>query len=145
MDITRKNRYLDKIQKVETYSENLDDWITHHPIDDLDEKQDLHWIFAIIHIFQNIAEVLADVSAMILKDENIPVKDNYTNYEILYNREIISRRSWESLRKINGLRNRITHKYNGLNYKIAWDAMQELEEQIQEILEELKKWLTKHS
>ena len=144
MEESRKNRYLDKLNKLDSYIENLSLWLMKHPYNESDQKPDLHWIYAIIHVFQNTAEVLADLCAMILKDQQIPVKDNYSNFHLLFTNKIISEKTHENLKKINGLRNRIAHEYNGLNYYIAWEAMNEFLEEIEQIQSEVKKWLKKH-
>ncbi|TFH30709.1 MAG: DUF86 domain-containing protein, partial [Promethearchaeota archaeon] len=106
-DSLRKNRYADKFEKFDLYFDQLSKWLEAHPLSDLDFSQDTHWIYAIFHAFQNLAEVCADIAAMILKDEDHIPKDNYSNYLSLYDYKIISKNSQQTLQKINGLRNRV--------------------------------------
>lgn len=145
MDQARINRYYDKLTILDSNLNHLATWLLGHPFSTLDEETDLHWIYAILHVFQNIAENLTDIAAMIVKDKQIPIKDNYSNFRILFQNGIISNSSYDQLRRINGLRNRIAHEYNGLMYQIAWAAMNEFIETIQIIREEFSTWITKNS
>lgn len=140
----RKARYQDKLEKFDLYFTQYTKWLESHPINALDEINDVHWVYAIIHVFQNISELCSVLSAMILKDESINPKDNYTNYKSLFNRKILSQECFSALNKINGLRNRIAHEYNGLNYEIAWEAMEEFINLFEKVRGEFQAWLTQH-
>ena len=145
MDSNRIQRYRDKFTKFDIYHDQLSEWLISHPIESLDEKKDIHWIYAILHVFQNIAELISDISAMVLKDSGKIVKDNYTNYKMLYDQSVISKSSLDTLKRITGLRNRIAHEYNGLIYDLAWKAMEDFIERFKFIREDLYKWLTSNS
>ena len=137
-------RYQDKLEKFNLYFTQYSEWLESHPITDLDMSKDVHWVYAIIHVFQNMAELCSDLAAMILKDEEINPKDNYTNYQSLFNRKILSKSSLMALIKINGLRNRVAHEYNGLNYDIAWEAMEEFINSFEKVRGEFQAWLAQH-
>ena len=137
-------RYQDKLEKFNLYFTQYSEWLESHPITDLDMSKDVHWVYAIIHVFQNMAELCSDLAAMILKDEEINPKDNYTNYQSLFNRKILSQSSLMALIKINGLRNRVAHEYNGLNYDIAWKAMEEFINNFEKVRGEFQAWLAQH-
>ena len=145
MDPDRVQRYLAKFEKFEYFYNQFSKWLDQHPIDSIDPEKDAHWLYAIVHVFQNISELISDLVAMILKDLGKTIYDNYTNYQTLYQLSVISQKSWNSLRKINGLRNRIAHEYNGLNYSIAWESFVFFSEDLEQIRQELEKWLTKNS
>lgn len=144
MEPQRKVRYQDKLEKFNLYFTQYSEWLESHPITDLDMNKDIHWVYAIIHVFQNMAELCSDLSAMILKDEQINPKDNYTNYQSLFNQKILSQPSLMALIKINGLRNRVAHEYNGLNYNIAWEAMKEFINNFKKVRGEFQAWLAQH-
>ncbi len=90
---------------------------------------------------QSIIEVLADISAMVIKDLNIEPKDDYTNFQILLRENIISNDLFLTLKKLNGLRNRIVHDYNGLVDELIWTTLKETLNSIPSFQEMIKQWL----
>ncbi len=145
MDTKRIQRYHDKFAKFDLYYSQLTEWLESHPINILDENKSAHWIYAIIHVFQNLAELISDLGSMILKDSGVIVKDSYTNYQNLHNKSIITKSTHEILKKVNGLRNRVAHEYIGLNYNMAWEAMEEFVGKLDTIRGELHQWLSNNS
>jgi uncharacterized protein YutE (UPF0331/DUF86 family) len=141
MDPQRKARYQDKLQKFDRYFDQYTKWLASHPINNLDLEGDAHWVYAIIHVFQNLAELCSDLAAMIIKDKKLIPKDNYSNYKLLQEKNILSEKSYQILIKVNGLRNRVAHEYNGLNYNIAWEAMEQFIDGLEAIKEEFGSWL----
>ena len=144
MDSQRKARYQDKLIKFDKYFDQYTKWLASHPLNDLDIDGDAHWVYAIIHVFQNLAEMCSDLTAMIIKDKGLIPKDNYTNYKILQENGILSQKNYQILIKVNGLRNRVAHEYNGLNYTIAWEAMEEFIDTFENIKGEFGSWLKQH-
>lgn len=49
---------------------------------------------------------------MIVKDLGLMVNDDYKNLDVLKERKIISTEMHNTMKKLNGLRNRIVHDYN---------------------------------
>lgn len=47
----------------------------------------------------------------------------------------------ECLKTANGLRNRLVHRYNGINDKLALDSILEVIPCVEEFIETIKKWL----
>ncbi|RLI65230.1 MAG: hypothetical protein DRO88_05120 [Promethearchaeia archaeon] len=68
MDPDRVQRYLAKFEKFEYFYNQFSKWLDQHPIDSIDPEKDAHWLYAIVHVFQNISELISDLVAMILKD-----------------------------------------------------------------------------
>ena len=141
MDPQRKARYQDKLQKFDRYYDQYIKWLASHPINKLDLEGDAHWVYAIIHVFQNLAELCSDLAAMIIRDKKLIPKDNYSNYKLLQENTILSEKSYQILIKVTGLRNRVAHEYNGLNYTIAWEAMEQFIDGFENIKEEFGSWL----
>ena len=49
------------------------------------------------------------------------------------------------MKEANGLRNRLVHDYNGLERKIALSSLKRINSKVDDILEEVRRWITKHS
>jgi len=58
--------------------------------------------------------------AMIVKDLGKTVGDDYHNLEILQEEKMIDKKFSEELKKLNGLRNVLIHKYNKIEEKLIF-------------------------
>jgi uncharacterized protein YutE (UPF0331/DUF86 family) len=67
---------------------------------------------AIMYRIQVAVEAATDLAAMLVKDHGKQVSDDYTNLTILADLGIIPLKLIDELKKLNGLRNAIVHKYN---------------------------------
>jgi len=145
MDAQRKNRYLDKLSSLKKYYNLLQKWADLSNIEELSKNQNYQLIFAIYHSFQLTLEIIIDISAMIIKDLKYKAGDNYFNYEILFQEEIITSDLYNVLKELTGLRNRIVHDYNGIIDKLAWDAITNNLIMIPKFMEAIELWLEKES
>ncbi|KXB04682.1 hypothetical protein AKJ49_01805, partial [candidate division MSBL1 archaeon SCGC-AAA382A03] len=105
MDENRITRYRQKISVIEKRKENIKTWI-----DEEDEKS----VLAVYKSYQELIESFTDIFAMIVKNLNELVEDDYTNIEKLRKRGILSEEQEGLMKEANGLRNRLVHEYNGL-------------------------------
>ncbi len=142
MDEKRKKRYSDKFAFLNHYHNLLTTWIQESDFQDLVQTNNYEKIYAIYHAAQLMIEVLADISAMIIKDLSIDPKDDYTNFQVLMRENIIFNDLFLILKKFNGLRNRIVHNYNGLVDEIVWQTLKENLHSIPLFQEVIKEWLT---
>lgn len=71
---------------------------------------------------------------MIIKDENLMPKDDYSNIDIAEKNKLLTNDLCTALRDMNGLRNRIIHEYNGLSDEIALESMEEQFPKITELV-----------
>lgn len=69
-----------------------------------------------------------DITAMKIKDSGMVVEDDYSNIGKLVENEIITPGEGETLKKFNGMRNAIVHKYDKLDMKIVEDAFGKIDE-----------------
>ncbi|NOZ82060.1 MAG: DUF86 domain-containing protein [Candidatus Micrarchaeota archaeon] len=136
MDESRRNRYLDKITHIEKRISEFNSW-------KFEFFSDERTKLACYKIIQEIIEGCMDLVSMMLKDEGIVPKDDYTNIELLKEENIISGETAASLKELNGLRNRMVHEYNGLSDEIAYSSVEELLPVVEEFLSVVKKWLEK--
>jgi uncharacterized protein YutE (UPF0331/DUF86 family) len=138
MKITRIKRYKDKINVILERSEEINEWTEGYDVDEFtrDEKTKL----AAYKAFQEVAESCMDIIAMACKDEKIVPKDDYTNIE---NLKFIDERMKEVLTEVNGLRNRLVHRYNQSDDLVAFVSVKELLPKIEEFVEVVEQWMRK--
>jgi len=60
-------------------------------------------------------ETAMDIAAMKIKDAGMVVEDDYSNIEKLIDNKTITPEEGDLLRKFNGIRNAIAHKYDRLD------------------------------
>jgi uncharacterized protein YutE (UPF0331/DUF86 family) len=80
-----------------------------------------------------------DLAAMILKDLGRKVEDDYTNIENLRELGIIDSRLAEKLKKCNGLRNYLVHRYNKVDVELAIGAMEDVRAALYSFIEVVEK------
>lgn len=127
----RENRYKEKLELIE---ERLDD--VESLIPDFSDKIRR---LACYKAFQELSEAIFDIAAMIVKDKGKVVEDDYNNLEKLEKLGIINEKDVKVLQEVNGLRNRVIHKYNKTDDEIAKESMITLLPQIKEITKKFRK------
>ena len=115
----RKKRYKEKIDYAKDRISDLEDWL----YKDAEERKTF---FASEKAFQEAIEALADISAMMLSDLSLSVKDDYSNIEKLKEKKILSKDEADVMAEANGLRNRIIHRYNHVDENIFVESAKEL-------------------
>jgi len=114
----RKKRYLKKIEKFETEKE----YIQQHEIEDDTTER------AILYSFQVSVEITTDIIAMKVKDIGRVVEDDYANIEKLLEEGIINQKEADLLKRFNGVRNAVVHKYDKLDIELIKKALDKLDE-----------------
>ncbi len=79
-----------------------------------------------------------DIVAMMCKDMNLVPKDDYSNIENLDN---IDRKTKISLAAANGLCNRLVHRYNQTDERIALESINVLLPQLSDFVEMVELWI----
>ena len=131
----RKERYAGKIELARERISNIQEWVS--------EKLELKSRLACLKAFQELAEALTDITAMICADSKKQVKDDSSNIEKLAELKIIDGKNANALKEANGLRNRIVHEYNGLSFEIFSANTARLLEGSEIFLEAVEQWLKK--
>lgn len=124
----RKRRYLEKL---EVFESELN-FITANS----SALQDEIMRRALLYSLEVCVDVLMDVVAMATRDLGLTVEDDYTNIEKLEKEHVLVEREGELLRRFNGLRNAIVHKYNQLDLDAIQRGMQRIEE-LHDVLDKL--------
>ncbi|MDI6917911.1 MAG: DUF86 domain-containing protein [Thermoplasmatales archaeon] len=113
-----KERYLKKLEIFEKETE----FIKSHKIsDDVTER-------AMLYSLQICIESAMDIAAMKTKDSGMIVEDDYSNIEKLIENKIIRSEDGDLLKKFNGIRNAIAHKYDKLDMDIIEEALRKIDE-----------------
>ena len=123
--MNRKEQYKRKL-------EFIIEKITHLP---KDVKEDEFYIDALYYRLQVSIDAVMDIIAMLCKDLGITVEDDYTNIDELEKIKIFEPSLIHELRRYNGLRNVLVHKYN----KIEDDLILKEKDKIVEILKQFIK------
>jgi len=79
-------------------------------------------------------EATIDISAMLVKDHGREVSDDYHNIEMLADLKVISTALSEEIKKLNGLRNAIVHKYNKFEEKHVFEHKEKIVKTLQKFL-----------
>ncbi len=125
MDDERKNRYRDKInfiiEKIESIPKtNFDDNIVKD---------------AAFYKIQTAIEYATDIAAMLVRDLGKDVGDDYHNLEILKDENLIDREMYEKLKKLNGMRSIIVHRYNKIEEDLIFNYINEIRKIIFDFIE----------
>jgi len=128
MDDLRNKRYRDKIQHIFDYIQEL----PLKPKNELEKR-------GIFYSLQTSIEATVDLIAMLVKDLGIQVKDDNINISEIVKIRDLNPELGEKLKKANGLRNIIVHRYNEIDEKLILDSIEDIRElllQWIEIIEE---------
>ena len=117
MDELRLKRYRDKINFI---IDNIKDL----PIkpNNVFEKR------GIFYSIQTAIESVIDLVAMLVKDLGIQVKDDETNINEIIEKRNLNPELGKKLKKANGLRNILVHRYNNVEDQIILDSVEEIKE-----------------
>jgi uncharacterized protein YutE (UPF0331/DUF86 family) len=133
MDDLRIKRYRDKINYIIDKIKDLQV----NPKNDLEKN-------GIFYIIQTSIEAMTDIIAMLIKDMGIPVEEDSTNISEIVKKRKINLELGEKLKKANGLRNILVHRYNNVDEQIILDSVEDIRELlfnwldiVEEILNEL--------
>ncbi len=132
MEEKRISRYKEKISMIEKRKQNISSWI-----DDRSEKG----VLAVYKAYQELIDSFLDSFAMMLKDMGELVEDDYTNIGKLREKNLLDEEQEALMKEGNGLRNRLVHEYNGLERKIAIESIERINDEVEKVLEEVKKWV----
>ncbi|MGV9171586.1 MAG: DUF86 domain-containing protein [Promethearchaeia archaeon] len=80
----------------------------------------------IFYSLQTAIESMVDLVAMTIKDMGIPVKDDETNIIELVKKENLNEELGLKLKKANGMRNIIVHRYNAFEEEVILNSIEEI-------------------
>ena len=115
MDELRSKRYRDKIQHIFDYIQEL----PLEPKNELEKR-------GIFYSLQTSIEAMVDLIAMLVKDLGILVKEDNINISEIIKIKKLNPELGEKLKKANGMRNIIVHRYNEIDEQIILNSVQEV-------------------
>jgi uncharacterized protein YutE (UPF0331/DUF86 family) len=137
MDEDRRLRYQDKICWIHGRADLIDTWLKESSND---RSTDTKTVLAIFKAFQEITEATMDCISMILRDTKVPARDDYSNIDRI---SLFSVEQKQLLRVINGLRNRIIHRYNGTDEVLALTGIKQSLPDIRLLVLVIEEWIRK--
>ena len=90
---------------------------------------------ALCYRLQTAIEAAMDIVAMTCKDLGMDVDDDNSNIDRLANKGLIDSNLAETLKKLNGLRNVIVHRYNSLEDEIILESIPIITSALRELVE----------
>ena len=123
MDELRLKRYRDKINYI---IDNIDD-LPKEPKNKFEKR-------GIFYSIQTAIESIVDLIAMLIKDLGVQVKDDEINITTIVKKRTLNPELGVKLKKANGLRNILVHRYNEIDEQIILDS-------VDDIKDLLYKWL----
>jgi len=117
MDELRSKRYRDNIQHIFNYIQEL----PLEPKNELEKR-------GIFYSLQTSIEAMVDLIAMLVKDLGIQVKDDNINISEIVKVRNLDFELGEKLKKANGLRNIIVHRYNEIDEQIILESVEEVKD-----------------
>lgn len=93
-------------------------------------------IDAALYAVQVAVDAAMDIIAMLVKDSGENVSDDYHNIDILVEKKILSVKTGGLLRRYNGLRNAIVHKYNKFEEREVTEHITEIRQNFERFLDE---------
>jgi len=136
MEIERAGRYKDKTIIIIKRAYQIESWVQDISSDQF--QDDDRTKLATYKAFQEIAEACMDIVAMMCKDMNLVPKDDYSNIE---NLDRIDRKTKTRLAAANGLRNRLVHRYNQTDDRIALESINALLPELSDFVEMVELWI----
>ncbi len=130
MDEFRKKRYRDKINYIVDCMKLLS----------VEPKNELEKL-GIFYSLQTSIESLVDLVAMSVKDLGIPVKDDENNISEFVKKRKIDKKLGEELKKANGMRNIIVHRYNNIEEDIILDSINDVNMLLMNWMNEIEEML----
>lgn len=136
MDENRRLRYRDKILWILNRIRLIETWFDEIPKEE--KIPDIKTTLAIFKAYQEIVEAIMDIIAMYLRDQDIAARDDYSNIDRI---DLFSPGQKELLRGMNGLRNRIIHRYNATDEQLALTGISESLVDIRSLISVIDAWI----
>ncbi len=126
LDKERKNRYLSKMGYVleKMYSLPEDTFA-------LDELG----IDGVLYRVQTSIDAAMDMAAMLVRDSGLDVGDDYENIDILKEKNVIDASLADELKRLNGMRNAIVHKYGNVDTELILRNLENFKVQLQKFVD----------
>lgn len=83
-------------------------------------------------------EAAMDLAAMLVRDIGIEVGDDYDNIETLKEKKVIDAELADELKRLNGMRNAIVHKYGSVDTELILQNLERIKEILHSFIENIE-------
>lgn len=131
----------ERIELIQNYIEHLD-IITSVSLDEL--KKDFIGYYAVERVYQLIVDEIIDINSHIIKNNNLESPDDFqSTFAILGENNILPSDFAERITPIVGLRNRLVHRYERIDRKLALEMVYKEKEDFKMYIKLIKKYFEK--
>ena len=124
------------MKRIEQYHRKLEFIIDKITVLPNNIEENIFFLDALFYRLQVSIDAAMDIVAMLCKDLGITVKDDYSNIDELKTLNIVPNEILNNLKRLNGLRNALVHRYN----KIEEELIINEKEHFVEILKKFVKY-----
>lgn len=135
MDERRARRSREKLRHADEALADVEAWLP-------DGAADRKTRRAVYKAFQEACEAATDLAAMVIVDAGHNAMDDYVDFDEAAKAGLRITEHLDALKEATGVRNRLIHEYNGLDDRIALEAIPDLVPALRAFLEEVEGWST---
>ncbi|RLG60224.1 MAG: DUF86 domain-containing protein [Candidatus Hydrothermarchaeota archaeon] len=114
------------MKRIEQYSRKIEYILT--SLEKMDFPESEKDVYALFYLLHTSIEAAMDITAMLVKDLGSMPRDDYENIETLYEKGLIDKEFAENLKKLNGLRNILVHRYNKVDENLVVRELNNIKE-----------------
>lgn len=123
-------------ERLQQYSAKIDYIVEKlYTIPDEIDLDDGLYVDGILYRVQTSIEAIMDIIAMHIHDSGISVSDDYDNIELIARDVQLSADITNNLKKLNGMRNAIVHRYGNVDTELVIHNLDNIKETISEFID----------
>jgi uncharacterized protein YutE (UPF0331/DUF86 family) len=92
-------------------------------------------IDGVLYRVQTSIDAAMDMAAMLVRDIGIDVGDDYENIDVLKEKGVIDAGLTDELKRLNGMRNAIVHKYGNVDTELILHDLENVKEQLRNFID----------
>lgn len=125
-------------ERLQQYSAKIDYIVEKlYTIPDEIDLEDSLYVDGILYRVQTSIEAIMDIIAMHIHDSGISVSDDYNNIELIAKDMQLSADIVSNLKKLNGMRNVIVHRYGNVDAELVICNLATIKETISEFIDNI--------
>lgn len=126
-------------ERLQQYSAKIDYIVEKlYTIPDEIDLEDSLYVDGILYRVQTSIEAIMDIIAMHIHDSGISVSDDYNNIELIASDIQLSADIESNLKKLNGMRNVIVHRYGNVDAELVICNLDTIKETISEFIDNIE-------
>lgn len=126
-------------ERLQQYSAKIDYIVEKlYTIPDEIDLEDSLYVDGILYRVQTSIEAIMDIIAMHIHDSGISVGDDYNNIELIASDIQLSADIESNLKKLNGMRNVIVHRYGNVDAELVICNLDTIKETISEFIDNIE-------